>query len=75
MQDEQTCLINFNLINQQCLAMRVVPDPEGHMITTDSMVLEIRSDIGVLWMPSMFPEQMMQGFTVYKMEFKETPHA
>ena len=41
------------------------------MITTEPMVLEIRFDIRVLWITSMFPERIMltnQGFTVYQKE-------
>ena len=38
-QDEQTFLINFHLINERCLTIRVVRDAEHHMITTESMVL------------------------------------
>ena len=40
-QDEQTFLINFNLINERCLAIRVVRDAECHMITTEPMVLSL----------------------------------
>ena len=67
--DEPTFLINFNLISEQCLAIQVVHDTECHMITTEPMVLEIRFDIGVLWITSMFPEQIIfanQGFTVFQ---------
>ena len=38
-QDEKTFLIRFNLINEPCLAIRVVCDAERHMITTEPMVL------------------------------------
>ena len=38
-QDEQTFLINFNLINERCLAIRVVRDTERHMVTTEPMFL------------------------------------
>ena len=55
-QDEQTFLINFNLINEQCLTMRVVCDTKRYMITTEPMALEISFDIQVLWIISMFPE-------------------
>ena len=67
LQDKQTFLINFNLINNRCLATRVVCDTERHMITTEPMVLEIHFDIQALWITSMFLEQIMftnQGFTV-----------
>ena len=36
-QDEQTFLISFNLINEQCLAIGVVRDDECHVITTAPM--------------------------------------
>ena len=55
-QDEQTFLINFNLINERCLAIRVVRDAEYHVITTEPTVLEIHSDRQVLWITSMLPE-------------------
>ena len=55
-QDEQTFLINFNLLNEQRLAIRVVRDVERHMITTEPKVPEIRFDIKVLWIISMFLE-------------------
>ena len=38
-QDKQTFAIDFNVINERNLAIRVVPDAECHMITTDPMVL------------------------------------
>ena len=66
-QDEQTFLINFNLINERCLAIRAVYDAKCHMIKTEPMVLEILFDRLVLWITSMFPERIMlasQGFTV-----------
>ena len=47
--------------------MRVVREAERHMITTDPMVLELRFDIRVLWITSMFLERIMlanQGFTM-----------
>ena len=68
LQDEQTFLIKFNLINERCFAIQVVCDAECHMITTEPVVLEIHFDIQVLWIISMFPEQILltnQGFTVY----------
>ena len=37
--DEQTLLINFNLINKRRLAIRVVHDAGCHVITTAPMVL------------------------------------
>ena len=58
-QDEQAFLINFTLINERCLAIRVVHDAKSHMITTEPKVLEIHFDIGVLWITSMFPEHIM----------------
>ena len=66
--NEQIFLINFTLINEWCLAIKVVCDAKRHMITTEPMVLEICFDIQVLWMTSMFPERLMlanQGFSVY----------
>ena len=54
--DEQTFLINFNLIKEPWSAVRVVWDTECHMITTEPMVLEICFDIQVLWFTSMFLE-------------------
>ena len=48
-QDEQTFLINFNLTDERCLAIRVVRDTKCHMITTEPMALKIRFDIQVLW--------------------------
>ena len=39
LQDEQTSLRSFNLINERCLAIRVVRDAERHMTTTGPMVL------------------------------------
>ena len=39
LQDEQTFLINFNLINELCLAIRVVCDTEDHMITGELKIL------------------------------------
>ena len=65
-QDEQTFLINFILIGERCLAIRVERDTKCHMVTTESMVVDICFDIQVLWITSMFPEQMTltnQGFT------------
>ena len=50
-----TFLIHFNLINEQCLAIRVVHDAECHMITTEA-ILKIRFDRQVLWITSMFLE-------------------
>ena len=47
---------------------QVVRDAERHMITTEPMA-QIHFDIPVLWITSMFPEQIMltnQGFTVLK---------
>ena len=41
LQDEQTFLINFNLINEGCLAIRVVHDTKCHMITTEPIVLSL----------------------------------
>ena len=41
MQDEQTFLINFNLINEWCLGIRVVHDAEYHVITSEPMVLSL----------------------------------
>ena len=58
--------MNFNLINERCLAIGAVCEAERHMITAEPMVLEICFDIGVLWITSMFPERIMpanQGFT------------
>ena len=66
-QDKQTFLINFNLINEWCLAIWVVRDAERHMLTTESMVLEICFDIQVLWITSIFLEWILlvnQGLTV-----------
>ena len=67
-QDEQTFLKNFNLINERCLAIQVICDAQHHMMTaTEPMVLEIRFDMQVLWIASMFLEEIMlanQGFTV-----------
>ena len=68
LQDQQTFLINFNLINERRLAIRVVCVPECHVITTEPVVLEIRFDIRVLWITSLFPEQIKlasQGLTVF----------
>ena len=33
--------MNFNLINERCLAMQVVHDTECHIITTESVVLSL----------------------------------
>ena len=55
-QDEPTFLINFNLINERCLAIRVVCDAKCHITTTEPMVLEICFDRQVLWITSMFQE-------------------
>ena len=55
-ENKQTFLINFNLINEQCLAIQVVCDVKRHMVTTEPMVLEIGFDIQVLWITNMFPE-------------------
>ena len=66
-QDERTFLINFNLINERRLAVRVISDAECHMITPEPTALEILFDIRALWMTSMFPERIMlrnQGLTV-----------
>ena len=38
-QEEGTFLVNFNLINEQCLAIQVVRDAKHHIITTELMVL------------------------------------
>ena len=38
LQNEQTFLINFNLMNKLFLAIQVVRDAEYHMITTEPMV-------------------------------------
>ena len=68
MQDEQTLLINFNLMNERYLAIEAVCDTKHQMITTEPMVLEISFDTQVLWITSMFPERILlanQGFTVY----------
>ena len=68
--DEQTFLINFNLRNERCLAIRGVGDAECHVITIEPMVLEICFDIQVLWLTSMLPERITlakQGFTVLPM--------
>lgn len=43
--DEQTSLIDFNLINEPCLAIQVVRDAECHVITTEPVVLDVRFDI------------------------------
>ena len=54
-------------MNKRYLAIQVVCDNEHHTVTTEPMVLEIHFDIQVLWITSMFPEQIMltnQGFTV-----------
>ena len=56
LQDEQTFLVSFSLINEHCLAIQVVRDTERDMITTEPMVLEIHFDIQVVWITSMFPE-------------------
>ena len=59
--------MNFDLINEQCLAI-LVHDAEHHMITTEPMVVEIHFDTQVLPITSMFLEQIMlanQGFTVF----------
>ena len=66
-QDEPTFLINYNLISERCLAVRVVPDAEHHTVTTEPAVLGIRLDIQVLWITRRFPERITlanQGFTV-----------
>ena len=47
--------------------MHVVHDAKCHMITAVPMVLEICFDMQVLWITSMYPEQIMlsnQGFPV-----------
>ena len=60
--------------------MRVLHDTERHVITTESVVLEIHFDTRVLWMTSVFPEGIMltnQGFTVFPTAFLElvnVPH-
>ena len=67
-QHEQTFIRHFNLINEQCLAI-LVHDTEYHMITTEPMVLEIRFNVQMLWITSMFPEGVMlanQGLTYFK---------
>ena len=76
LQDEQTFLINLNLINEPCLATGALRDPKHHMITTESMVLEIHIDIQVLWITIMFPEQIMltnQGFTILHLKVTLQP--
>ena len=67
-QDEETFLVNFNLINERRLAIRVVHDAEHRTTTAEPMVLEVRFDIRVLWMTSVFPETIMlanQGVSVF----------
>ena len=67
-QDKQTFLINFNLINKRCLAIRVVREAKHHMITTEPIVLEIRFDTQLRCITSMFSEQIVltnQGFTAF----------
>ena len=62
--------MNFNLINEPCLTVRVVCDAECHVITTEPLVLELRFDIQVLWITSLFLVRILlanQGFTVLKM--------
>ena len=62
--------MNFNLINEPCLTVRVARDAECHVITTEPLVLELRSDIQVLWITSLFLVRILlanQGFTVLKM--------
>ena len=39
LQDKQTFLINFNLINERCLAIRVVCDAKCHMIIIEIIAL------------------------------------
>ena len=42
--------------------------PNGSGIGSELMVLEIRFDVQVLWITSMFPKRIMlanQGFTVF----------
>lgn len=49
--------------------MRGVRDAQCHVITTEPMILDIRFDIRVLWIKSVFPDWIMlsnQGFTVFK---------
>ena len=56
------------MINEPCLAIQGVHDVKCHMTTTEPMVLEIHFDIQVLWITSMFLEQIMlanQGFPVF----------
>ena len=69
LQEEQTSLIHFNLINERCLAVRgAAREAKYHMITTEPMVLKIRFDVQVLWMASMFLGRTVltnQGLTVY----------
>ena len=38
---KETFLINFNLINERCLAIQVVRDAKRHMITTEPMILSL----------------------------------
>ena len=69
---QQTFLINFNLINERCLAIWVVCYAKCQVIITEPMVLKIRFDIQVLWITSMFPELIMltnQGFAVFWCHF------
>ena len=46
-EDEQTFLINFNLINEWGLAIWVGPDTKCHMITTGLMVLSFSLSLSV----------------------------
>ena len=70
-QAQQTLLIHFKLINECCLAIRVVGDVQRHTTATESVVLEVCFGVRVLWITSLFPEQIMlanQGFTVYTIQ-------
>lgn len=73
LKDEQTFIIHFTLMNQRCLAIRVVCDVECHLITIEPMVLESCFDIRVLGITSVFPELLLanQGFTVRFSERKK----
>ena len=48
LQDKQTFLINFNLINKRCPAIRVVRDVKCHMNTTEAVVLSLTAGLWVI---------------------------
>ena len=45
-QDEPTFLINFNLMNERCLAIGVRRGTRCHMMTTEPMVLSLCRFVG-----------------------------